>query len=387
MPILPRVGSTLAGMEQPQTRFAADVYRDRLDRAARAAAAAGLDGMVIGTGPDLDYLIGSRAESFERLTALVIRADGAATVVLPRLERAALRASATESLGLEVREWVDGEDPYALVAADLGGQRFAVDAAMPALHVLALIDRIGRVPSPATEVLAGLRMVKDAAEIAALRRAGEAIDRVHARMGEWLLPGRTEAEVHADITAAILAEGHTAAAFVIVGSGPNGADPHHEVSDRKLRAGDTVVIDIGGPVDVGYNSDCTRTYHLGEPDPELARRYAVLEAAQQAAVDHARPGVTAESVDSAAREVLANAGLAEAFVHRTGHGIGLSVHEEPYIVAGNDFVLGEGMAFSIEPGVYFPGEWGARIEDIVVLTANGCERLNNRPRALGVLPA
>jgi Xaa-Pro dipeptidase len=229
-------------------------------------------------------------------------------------------------------------------------------------------------------------MVKDDAEIDALRRAGQAIDRVHARMGEFLKVGRTEAEVAADITAAILAEGHTEAAFVIVGSGPHGADPHHVVSERVVESGDVVVIDIGGPVEPGYNSDSTRTYSMGEPDPGVAAKFAVLEEAQAAAVDLVRPGVTAEAVDAAARDLLAAQGLAEVFVHRTGHGIGLSVHEEPYIVSGNAIELAEGMAFSVEPGIYFRGEWGARIEDIVIVTADGCEPVNTRPHGLTVLP-
>ena len=171
------------------------------------------------------------------------------------------------------------------------------------------------------------------------------------------------------------------------GRGRNGADPHHECSDRELQAGDVVVVDIGGPYEPGYNSDSTRTYSIGEPDADVARRYAVLQRAQQAAVEAVRPGVTAEQVDAAARDVLAAEGLAEAFVHRTGHGIGLSVHEEPYIVAGNDLPLEEGMAFSVEPGIYFPGQWGARIEDIVIVTADGALSVNDRPHDLVVVPA
>lgn len=368
------------------SRFPAAIYRARLDRARVLAAEQGLDSLVIGTGPDFLYLLGSRAHSFERLTALVIPASGATpTVVVPRLELAALRESAISELGLTVRDWVDGVDPYAILA-EAAGTAIAVDPYLPALHLITLTELIAQPVTLATPVLRQLRMVKDEAEVAALRRAGAAIDRVHARMGDWLRVGRRESEVVADIASAIVVEGHTAPEFIIVGSGPNGADPHHEVSERVLQSGDIVVVDIGGPVDPGYNSDSTRTYSLGEPSPEIAAQYAVLQRAQQAAVDHARPGVAAESVDAAARSVLAEHGLADAFVHRTGHGIGLSVHEEPYIVAGNDLPLEEGMAFSIEPGIYFPGHWGARIEDIVVLTANGCERLNNRPHGLGILP-
>ncbi|ORL78732.1 M24 family metallopeptidase [Prescottella equi] len=370
------------------SRFPTAVYADRLARAAQVAQRAGLDGLLVTPGPDLRYLIGSRADSFERLTCLVVPSDGnAPSVVLPRLELASLGDSAVGELNLPVHDWVDGVDPYELVSSLLPETpQVAVTDAMPALHLVPLSRRFGGVPALATGVLRELRMIKDDAEIEALRRAGAAIDRVHARMGEWLRPGRTEREVAADITAAILAEGHTEAAFVIVGSGPHGADPHHEVSDRVIESGDVVVIDIGGPVEPGYNSDSTRMYVLGEPDPQVAEQVAVLEAAQRAAVEAVRPGITAESVDAAARDVLADAGLGEVFVHRTGHGIGLSVHEEPYIVAGNEMVLEPGMAFSIEPGVYFRGRWGARIEDIVVVTADGCESMNLRPHELTVLP-
>jgi Xaa-Pro aminopeptidase len=371
------------------TRFSTDVYAHRLRAAAHAAAAGGLAGLVVSPGYDLRYLVGSRAQTFERLTALVLPSDGQPRVVVPRMELASLKDSAVVELGLPVDDWVDGENPYELVAAALGGAPVAtaVTDAMPALHLLPLADILGVVPVLATDVLRGLRMIKDGAEVDALRKAGAAIDRVHARVPEFLIPGRTEADVAADIAEAIVAEGHSEVAFIIVGSGPHGADPHHECSDRELQAGDIVVVDIGGPYEPGYNSDSTRTYSIGEPDPQVAQRYSVLQRAQRAAVDAVRPGVTAEQVDAAARDVLAEAGLADAFVHRTGHGIGLSVHEEPYIVAGNDLPLVEGMAFSVEPGIYFPGHWGARIEDIVIVTADGALPVNTRPHELVVVPA
>jgi Xaa-Pro aminopeptidase len=368
-------------------RFHTDVYAVRLRLAARAAADAGLDGLIITPGYDLRYLTGSRAQTFERLTALVVPADSSPpTVVVPRLELASLKESAVPELGLTVRDWVDGEDPYAIVAGALSGSSVAVTDSMPALHLLPLAALLGSVPVLATDVLRRLRMVKDPAEVAALREAGAAIDRVHARVPSFLQPGRSEADVAADIAEAIVAEGHSEVAFIIVGSGPNGADPHHECSDRELREGDVVVVDIGGPVEPGYNSDCTRTYSIGTPEPLVAQQYSVLQRAQAAAVAAVRPGVTAEQIDAAARDVLAAEGLGEAFVHRTGHGIGLSVHEEPYIVAGNRLALESGMAFSVEPGVYFAGQWGARIEDIVVVTEDGCVSMNNRPHELVVVP-
>ena len=369
-------------------RFASEVYAHRLAAAAASAGQAGLDGLVITPGYDLQYLIGSRAQTFERLTALVVPASGAEpVVVLPRLELAALRQSAAADLNLDMRDWVDGEDPYTLVADALGGHaRAGVTDSMPALHLLPLAGKLGAVPVLATPVLAGLRMIKDAAEVDALRAAGAAIDRVHARVPEFLRPGRTEAQIASDITEAIVAEGHSEATFVIVGSGSNGADPHHRHSDRVLQPGDVVVVDIGGPIEPGYHSDCTRTYSLGEPATDIAERYAVLQRAQAAAVAAVRPGVRAEQVDAAARDVLAAAGLGEFFVHRTGHGIGLSVHEEPYIVAGNELPLAEGMAFSVEPGIYFPGDWGARIEDIVIVTSAGASAVNAGPHDLIVVP-
>ncbi len=368
----------------------AATLRARIDRARAAAADAATDALLIGPGSDLRYLIGQAGGSFERLSVLLVPAtDSIPTLVLPALEAPGYADVPTDDLGVDVVTWVDGEDPYRIVADRLGRPgRVAVSDTMAALHVLRLRDAVaGAEQTLAGPVLRELRMCKDAAELAALRRAAEAIDRVHARMGEWLRPGRTEAEVGADITEAIVVEGHTHADFVIVGSGPNGASPHHDVSDRVIEPGDVVVVDIGGPIPEGYNSDSTRTYAVGEPAAEIAEAYAVLQRAQEAAVRTVRPGATAHEVDAAARDILTEAGLGELFIHRTGHGIGLDVHEEPYIMSGNDLPLQPGMAFSVEPGVYQAGKWGARIEDIVVVTADGVEPLNTRPHELVVLPA
>ncbi|MGQ0773327.1 MAG: M24 family metallopeptidase [Pseudonocardiales bacterium] len=372
-----------------------DTLTTRLTRTQHATRAAGLDALLITPSPDLRYLLGVAAASHERLTCLVLPAEGDPALVVPALESPGLDTTPVPKLGLEIAEWTDGMNPYTLVAGLLrrSSARIGIGDAMPAAHVLRLRAEL---PSCAQElaspVLRQLRMRKDAAEIAALTSAGEAIDRVHARMGEWLRAGRTEAQVGADIAAAIVAEGHTAAAFVIVGSGPHGASPHHDVSQRVLQPGDVVVVDIGGPTPEGYFSDSTRTYSLGEPaHPDVAATYAVLQAAQDAAVAAAAPGATAHEVDAAARGPITEAGFGERFIHRTGHGIGLDVHEEPYIVAGNDLVLEPGMAFSIEPGIYLPGRWGARIEDIVVVNSagvgeDGATRLNHRPRELVALP-
>jgi Xaa-Pro aminopeptidase len=368
----------------------AAALRARLDRARTAAAAADTDALLIAPGSDLRYLIGQAGGSFERLTTLVVPAEGVPALVVPKLEAPGYADVPTDELGVELLTWVDGDDPYELVAGRLGKPgRVAVSDFTPALHVLALRAALGS----AEQTLAGpvvreLRMRKDAAEIASLRDAGAAIDRVHARVHEWLRPGRTEAEVGADIAAAIVEEGHVRADFVIVGSGPNGASPHHDVSDRVIDKGDVVVVDIGGPLPAGYNSDSTRTYAVGTPrDADVADTYAVLQRAQAASVAAVKPGVTAEQVDAAARDVITEAGFGEYFIHRTGHGIGLDVHEEPYIIAGNALPLEPGMAFSVEPGIYQPGRWGARIEDIVIVTEDGVESVNNQPHELVVLDA
>lgn len=356
---------------------------DRLDRARAATRAAGLDALLVSPGPDLAYLTGYDAKPLERLTCLVLPAHGDVRLVAPGLEKAAALASPVADLGIEVVTWGERDDPYLLTASLLpGANRVALDNHMWAEKVLALCDAMPAAEqSLAGEVVAQLRMRKSDVEIGHLRDASAAIDRVHQRMGEWLRPGRTERQVARDIAEAIIAEGHEQVDFIIVGSGPNGASPHHEVSDRVIEAGDAVVVDIGGTNAAGYCSDCTRNYVVGgPPDPAYVEYFEVLALAQAAQRAHARPGVSAASVDAVGRDIIDGAGFGAAFMHRTGHGIGLETHEEPYIIAGNDLVLEPGMAFSIEPGIYLEGRHGARIEDIVVTTSDGVEVLNTTGR-------
>ena len=354
---------------------------DNLPRARTAMADAGVDALLLGPGADLRYLTGYEALPLERLTLLVARADGTTVLYVPALEEPRAKAAPLPA-EVEVVAFSETDDPYKIVASSLAGaSRFGVGDRLWSMFLLGLQSVAPDATwQPATSVTKHLRMRKTPAEIDALRRAGQAIDRVHQQVPGLLRPGRTEAEVGRDIAAAIVAEGHSVVNFVIVGSGPNGASPHHETADRVLNDGDGVVVDIGGTLD-GYCSDSTRNYVIGTPPDGYARAHAALEAAQKAACDAVRPGVTAEAVDAAARDVLTEAGYGDYFVHRTGHGIGLEEHEDPYIVAGNDLPLEEGMTFSIEPGVYLPGRYGMRIEDIVVVTADGCERLNTIDRA------
>ena len=367
-----------------------DLYpADRLHRARQATARAGLDALLISPGADLRYLTGYDAKPLERLTCLVLPADGDPFLLVPALEELAARASPAGDLGIEITGWGETEDPYALVAARLpaGTARVGVDNRMWAEKTIAFRTQLPDVRQElAGEVLNGLRMRKTPQEASALRRAGAAIDRVHSRMGEWLRAGRTEREVGRDIADAIIAEGHVRVDFVIVGSGPNSASPHHELSDRTIRPGDPVVVDIGGTTPDGYCSDSTRVYTVGEPPADFRRLYDVLLSAQRAQTDAVRPGITAGQLDAVGRDFITDAGYGPHFIHRTGHGIGLETHEEPYIVTGNPLPLAPGMAFSVEPGIYLPGRYGARIEDIVICTEEGGERLNRTPRDLVVLP-
>jgi Xaa-Pro aminopeptidase len=172
--------------------------------------------------------------------------------------------------------------------------------------------------------------------------------------------------------------------FTLVGSGPNGANPHHEFGERVIEEGDMVVLDFGGIVD-GYSSDTTRTVHVGEPTDEERKVHEIVQRAQQAGFEAVRPGVACQEIDRAARRVISDAGYGERFIHRTGHGIGLTAHEPPYLVEGEELPLEAGMCFSIEPGIYLPGEFGVRIEDIVAVTEDGGRRLNTTPRELTIV--
>lgn len=354
--------------------FSDDVYGAR--RAALQQQVTGGGGYVVGAGAELAYLTGFHGSSHERLTALVVTEHGL-TLVAPLTDVETVSRDASLA-GVDVVGWGDGEDVYGIVAKHLPPGAARLTASLTADHVFALQAKVRN-----TQLATADFAVKDGDEIEQLARAGAAIDRVHERVPELLLPGRTEAQVAEDLAGLIAAE-HQSVDFVIVGSGENGANPHHEFSERTLRAGDPVVVDIGGTLSSGYHSDCTRTYVVGETDPheDFAAAFRAVLDAQEAAVDAVRPGMTAGELDGIARERLDAAGYGAWFTHRLGHGIGLAVHEQPFIIAGNDTVLQEGMVFSIEPGVYVPGKFGVRIEDIVVLEAGGARRLNNVAREL-----
>jgi Xaa-Pro aminopeptidase len=376
-------------------------YDERLERATATAAAHGVDALLIGVGPDLDYLTGYRAMPLERLTMLAITpADGGLRLVVPRLEEPAARVGSRATA--QIVTWEETDDPHGLVAgfvraatgsaAQARRLEIAVSDRLMAIHLLPLQERLADAHfRSATGVLRELRIRKDVDEIELLRQAGAAADRVVAQIAAGRLIGRTEADVAAEVRERLLAEGHERAEFGIVASGPNSASPHHEASDRVIRAGEPIVLDIGGVLG-GYCSDTTRTLWVtggddaNGPDEEFRHLFGVLHAAQQAATAAVRPGVPAEAIDRTARDIIDGEGYAENFFHRTGHGIGLEGHEDPYLVAGNTERLTDGMAFSIEPGIYLPGRYGARIEDIVVCGPDGAVVLNNEPRELHVVP-
>lgn len=359
--------------------FPQEIYSRRLTRVQQHLRDRGLGGVIIGSGPELAYLTGSWTSSHERLTALIVPPSGNARLLAPATDATALTAVG-EMPGIELVTWRDGENPYALAERACGSGTVAVGTSLTAHHVLRLQETCGEVVL-ATDVLAAAFMVKGKEEIEQLEFAAAAIDRVHAAVPELLKPGRTEREIAAELDALILRE-HSRTDFIIVGSGPNGADPHHDFSDRVLAEGDPVVVDLGGTVGAGYHSDCTRTYVVGggttadSADSEFVRAYDTLRRAQADAVAAARPGMTAGELDSVARDRINEAGYGTYFTHRLGHGIGLALHEEPFIIACNETVLEPGMVFSIEPGIYIPGKWGMRIEDIVVLEEDGARPLN-----------
>ena len=343
----------------------------------------GVDVMLLSVGADLPYLTGYEAMPLERLTMLVLPGDGVATLVVPRLEAPRV---VEQPDAFTLRPWDETEDPIALVAAMTGGARsVAVGDQTWARFVLDLQHALPKAGfRKASEITGPLRVVKDTAEIDALRAAAHAVDGIAADMRSQPFAGRRESDVHRELVDRMLDVGHQRSNFAIVASGPNGASPHHEPGSRVIEAGDVVLCDFGGTMR-SYCSDITRMFVVGEPTAEVRDTYAVLVEAQEKAVQAATVGTPCEEVDDTARRVIAGAGFGDRFVHRTGHGIGVEAHEDPYLVSGNPAPLAAGNAFSIEPGIYLPDRFGLRLEDIVVATADGPERLNLAPRDLAVV--
>lgn len=365
--------------------FPADVYAARMERVVRAAAGKGLTGLLVTPGPDLAYLCGYQPPINERLTVLVLTTDHEPVMIVPRLERGDAERCPGGSQ-LRLLDWADGTDPYALAGsllAELG--TYGVTDSAWALHLLGLQEANPEVAyTSMTKTLPMLRAVKDEAELTRLGAAGAAADRAYEEILQRQFAGRTELEVAADLGDLLRHFGHEKVEFTLVCAGPDGADPHHHAGSRIIEHGDMVVMDFGGLFE-GYGSDTTRTVHVGPPSDVEAEVYDVVRAAQQAAFEAVKPGVPCQEIDRVARRIIADAGYADQFVHRTGHGIGLSGHEPPYIVEGERQPLVPGMCFSIEPGIYLPGRFGVRIEDIVTVTDTGARRFNESSRDLAIV--
>ncbi len=341
-----------------------------------------IDTVLLSVGHDLPYLTGYYAMPLERLTMLVLPRNGQASLVVPALE--APRVAPMPRI-FDVVPWGETTEPLDLVA-DMCRHlsRIAVGDQTWGRFVIGLVQRLPSVEwRRAVDVIGPLRMRKTEHEIASLAAAAKAVDDIAIALqsGEIPLVGRTEAEVSADLSARILAAGHQKVNFAIVAAGENAASPHHHPGERVIRSDEVVLCDFGGTMN-GYCSDITRCVVTGTIAADLAAAYEVLMNAQEIGVQAGHIGESCESVDAVTRQVISDAGYGEFFIHRTGHGIGMEEHEDPYIVDGDERVLEAGFAYSVEPGIYVPGKWGIRLEDIVVATDDGPRRLNNAPRAL-----
>lgn len=363
-------------------------FTERLRQGARAARDAGLDGLLIAPGADLAYFADYLpVATTERLTLLFVPADRDAqpTMVVPALEHGGA-AGTRAGDAIRLVDWSDGDDEYVPAAALLDPEgRYAISDATWAMHLLGLQQKLPDAHfASVSRVLPMLRAVKTDDEIDRLTAAGAAADAAFEDILGVRFAGRKETEVAADLARLLREHGHTQVDFTIVGSGPNGADPHHDSGARTIEDGDMVVLDFGGIMD-GYGSDTTRTVHVGEPTDEEHEVYHIVQRAQQAAFDAVAVGVPLQEIDRVARAVITDAGYGEHFIHRVGHGIGMTTHEPPYVVEGEQQPVVAGMCFSIEPGIYLPGRFGVRIEDIVVATDQGAERLNNTSRELHIV--
>jgi Xaa-Pro aminopeptidase len=376
----------MTAMDDPPVAFSSDDFAARMRGVVDSAVEKGLAGVVVTPGPDLVWLTGYRPTAItERLTMLVLSPGNQPTLLVPVLERPDAEA-AEGAASVTMVDWEDGTDPYESASPLLpSAGEFGISDSAWALHLLGLQRASpGSRYRPLTECLPMMRAVKDDNELARLAAAGSAADATYGEIVKRGFAGRPEIDVAADLSELLRKFGHEQVDFTLVGSGPNGANPHHEAGDRVIAPDDAVVLDFGG-LRYGYGSDTTRTVSVGEPTAAVRDVHEVVRLAQQAAVDAIRPGVTCQEIDRAARRVITEAGYGERFIHRTGHGIGVSTHEPPYMVEGEQQPLVPGMCFSVEPGIYLAGKFGVRIEDILTVTADGSRRLNNTDHGLLVV--
>ncbi len=357
---------------------------ERLARLRRKMADTGTDLVALAPGAHLRWLLGFVPAADERASLCLI-GQKQACFLMPALNAEDSR----QHTDLPFFEWKDDTGPDKALAEALAfaapkAGSFALDETMRADHALMLVDALPRATrSFASATVGALRMVKSAEEIALLKENAKIADFAQAAARAALAEGVSERELAKAVQAAFAANG-AQPTFAILAIGPNSAYPHHHSGEARLKRGDVVLVDIGGLKD-GYNSDITRMASLGEPPAGYREVHEVVDAAVQAAIASARPGVPARSVDLAARQVIMDAGYGEFFTHRTGHGLGTEVHEQPYITSTSNLMLEEGMVFTIEPGIYLPGRFGIRLEEVAVVTATGCEILSGLSRDLAVV--
>jgi Xaa-Pro aminopeptidase len=361
-------------------------FEARLERVRAAMEPLRIDYLLVGPSTDMVYLLDFGVRQSERMTILVLPREGTPRLVMPSFELD--RVAALPQL-FEPAPWGDGSDPAPLLASLLenggAGATVAVGGQLFTHFFLRIRDAAPQARFVSGDaVLEPVRMRKSSSELDALRAASEAADAVFEELLTLPLAGATERELLGEIHRLLVEKGHDTVGGGIVAAGPNGAAPHHGASDRPIERGEAVVFDFGG-VRANYRSDITRTVHVGEPSEEFRKIYELVDEANAAGFEAVRPGATAAAIDEVTRARIVDAGYGPHFTHRTGHGIGLDGHEAPYLVRGDETVLEEGMTFSIEPGIYLEGRFGVRIEDIVVVTAGGAERLNRSTHALQVV--
>lgn len=371
--VAPTVLSTMASFD----------YKSRAQKAQQRMQEQGIDALLIGPGSNMFYLTGIHAMASERLYMMILPREGTPRIVLPELEKLGASEHATY---FDLVSWTDSEGYTTALgkSLDKAAKKIAVDNYLYSQYLIDVQQELSSASFvKGSEVMRSLRVHKSAEEIAIMKQAAANADKTLAELKQLKWTGRREADLMIDAQRLLTANGQEKMEFCIVGSGANGAKPHHHTGDKIIEPGDVIVFDFGGPY-LGYHSDMTRTLLVdgGTPDPDYILVHETVNAARQAAHDAVKIGATCESVDAAARKVITDAGFGEYFVHRTGHGIGVDLHEDPYIREGNPELLEEGMAFSIEPGIYLPGRFGVRIEDIAIVTKNGSENLNLSPHGV-----
>jgi len=358
-------------------------HKERLNKTAQLMNDNNLSTLLITPGPNLRYLTGYKAKNLERLTCLVLQKDELPAIIVPKLEKLATIDSGIEELGIEIITWEETESSYSKIKRPVSKGLVAVDSQMNASKMLDFQNHFtDRKFVDAEFIMKKIRSIKSQYEIDQLALAGKFIDDVHKQIPQIVEQGDTEKILAKKISNLIIESGHESVDFTIVATGQNSASPHHEPGETLIAKGDVLVIDIGGTTPSGYCSDSTRTYVVGNCSPDFQEKYEILKQAQELAIESVNQNISAEDLDLVAREYLLKNDLGEYFIHRTGHGIGMETHEEPYIVQGNSKMLVDGNAFSVEPGFYIEGKYGARIEDIVI--KNGLKTIvcNNSKKEL-----